>query len=261
MPELREVSYSREATIAAFRDYYQFLTKMYLPESMVEEPPAGGWPSITNENVHLLGKDNEVAELMRHLPYISDESLLAPHAQVAHWPTLLAQHPHDQQASFDGSDVDDLRLLSEDLEWENVPSSAFGISVGHMTFILDTQFGVVHWLDAPDEARYSPAREGIVDDFWDCTPENEHEWRCGPAWAIVDFFEVLKKQYRDLQYLPVHKRRLETWYENSERRPVLGCIRQIYQEHGWPDLSLYKKAECLRSVAKSIEERFPDEEF
>jgi hypothetical protein len=260
MPELQEVSYSREATIAAFRDFYQFLTKMYLSENMVEEPPAGGWPTVTNENVHFLGKTDEVAELMRHLPYISNDCLLAPHAEVAHWPKLFSHHPHDQRVPFDGTNTDDLRLLSEDLDWENVPSSAFGISIGHDTFILDVQFGVIFWLDAPDEARKTPAREQIIGDFFDDTPENEHEWRCAPAWAIVDFFEVLKKQYTDLKYLPVHGRRLETWSEKNKRRPVLGCIRQIYQEHGWPDLSVYKKEECLKAVDKLIES-FPDEQF
>jgi hypothetical protein len=49
MPELHEVSYSREATIAAFRDFYQFLAKFYMSEDEIEEPPAGGWPTITNE--------------------------------------------------------------------------------------------------------------------------------------------------------------------------------------------------------------------
>ena len=263
MPELSEVSYSREATIAAFRDFYQFLTKMYLPEDMIEEPPTSGWPSITDENMHLLGKNHEVAELMRHLPYISDKTLLAPHAEVAHWPALLSRHPKAKKP-FDETAVEPVRILAEGLEWENVPPSAFGISIGHDKYILDTRFGVVHCLDTPIEVKESAPKEAITDNFWDCTPENEHEWRNGTAWAIEDFFEILKVRYRELQYLPVHEHRIEEWfdeYEEDDYRPVLRCIRQIYKEHGWPDLSEYTKKECLHSVEKLIEERFPDEDF
>jgi hypothetical protein len=269
MPELHEVSYSREATIAAFRDFYQFLTKMYLPENMVEEPPAGGWPTITNENVRLLGKNDEVAELMRHLPYISDHSLLAPHAEIAHWPALLTRHPKAKKP-FDATAVDDVRILAEGLEWENVPPSAFGISIGHDTFILDTRFGIVHCLETPIEVKDTASREAITDEFGDCTPENEHGWRCcGAAWAIDDFFEVLKERYRELLYLPVHETRIEEWFDEYEEdddddddyRPVLSCIRQVYKDHDWPDLSAYTKKECLDSVDKLIEERFPDGRF
>jgi hypothetical protein len=260
MPELREVSYSREATIAAFRDYYQFLIKMYLPESMLEEPPAGGWPSITNENVHLLGKNDEVAELMRHLPYISENSYLAPHSEVAHWPTLLSENPPNHHEPFNETEVEDLRLISEDLDWENVPPSAFGILFGKDKMVLDTRFGVIHWVEGVhDDERQNPSSEGILGDFWDCTPENEHEWRCAPAWAIVDFFELLKKLYRELKYVPIHKHRVEEWfdeYEANDYSPYLRSVRQVYKEHGWPNLAVYKKKECLDSVAKLMEEHF-----
>ena len=69
MPKLSEVTYSREATIAAVTDFYRFLEKMYLPDDAFAEAPEDGWPSITKENMLPLGKDDEVIELMRHLPY------------------------------------------------------------------------------------------------------------------------------------------------------------------------------------------------
>jgi len=262
MPRLDEVSYSREATIAAFRNYYQFLTQFYLSEDMVEEPPTGGWPSITDEKVRLLGKNEEVAELMRHLPYLADDRLLAPHAECAHWPSLLSRHPKENKP-FDGTNIDAIRIITEDLEWENVTPSAFGISMGKDTFILDTQLGIVHCLDTPIEVKEAAPREAILDDFWDCTPENEHGWRCSSvAWSIADFFEVMKQRYRDLQYLPMNGWRVEEWfdeYEDGDYRPVLRSVRQVYKEHGWPDLSVYDKEKCLESVDKLIEEQFPDE--
>jgi hypothetical protein len=40
--DLKDVSYSREATITAFTDYYTFLTRIYLKESYIVYPLAGG---------------------------------------------------------------------------------------------------------------------------------------------------------------------------------------------------------------------------
>lgn len=42
MPSLEDVTYSREECIAEIRNYYDFLTKMYLDGSDVVEPPDGG---------------------------------------------------------------------------------------------------------------------------------------------------------------------------------------------------------------------------
>jgi len=251
MPELHEVSYSREATIAAFRDYYQFLTKMYMPETMIDEPPTGGWPSITNEKVRLLGKNEEVAELMRHLPYLSDNGVLATGAECAHWPDLFAE--------FGRICVKDMRFCTEDLGWENVPPTAFGILFDRdCRIVLDTKFGVIHWVDGVREEA-NTARDCIPGHtFWDCTPDNE-DWRCGPAWSIPDFFEVLKQLHRDLVYIPIHEARVEEWfdeYETSDHSPYLPPVRKVYREHGWPDLSVYKKKECMEAVQKLLEERF-----
>src|SRR5437868_6411977 len=70
MPPLSEISYSREACIAAVREYYAFLAKMYLNESDVIEPPEGGWPSIPTETFQGLAKSDELIPLLHNLPYL-----------------------------------------------------------------------------------------------------------------------------------------------------------------------------------------------
>jgi hypothetical protein len=68
-PRLKIPSYSRDETIAAVMDYYQFLTKMpFLEPSDILYPPPEGWPQITKER--LAKKSDEVIELLRHLPYV-----------------------------------------------------------------------------------------------------------------------------------------------------------------------------------------------
>lgn len=121
MPKLDEISYSRDATIAAFRDYYQFLTKLYLPESAIDEPPPEGWPTTTTESKRDLGKTDEVIELLRHLPYIpqdNDYHMLqgAPYCRFHDW----------RSNSGLGEDI---KVRTEDCA-ENVPAHVIGLTSG-----------------------------------------------------------------------------------------------------------------------------------
>lgn len=65
--------YSLETTIAAFQDYYNFLTKMYLNPSSIAWPPKDGWPNITPESMAPLEKSPAVIDLLRNLPYIKQD--------------------------------------------------------------------------------------------------------------------------------------------------------------------------------------------
>jgi hypothetical protein len=90
MPHIDEVAYSRDDCISAIRDYYAFLTKLYLNSEKMTEPPTGVWPSTTTYNLRALGKTDDVIDLLRHLPYMdqSQDYLQAhgsAHAVFADW--------------------------------------------------------------------------------------------------------------------------------------------------------------------------------
>ena len=74
--DLDDITYSREAAIAAVTDCYKFLTRMHVPERVPSHvPPAEGWPAIVNADpatLQCLGKSDEVLALMAHLPYLSE---------------------------------------------------------------------------------------------------------------------------------------------------------------------------------------------
>lgn len=266
MPTLNEITYSRKATIAAVRDYYHFLVDMFLPENFVHEPPAEGWPTITKERVTELGKNDEVYELMRRLPYIADETQLIGHASVAYWPKLLTDHVW--VGGVTPFEADDVRIITEGLDWEDVPPSAFGLICGGRNseiFILDTRFGTVHWLEAPDFDR-NPIRKPVTepsggsDPFEDCAPENEHGWR-KPAWSIPDFFEILKNELRTLKHVPVEPQQIDWWFDEYETKEDLDefdarivAVRHAYQEHGWPDMSVYNKVKCQDVISRLNDE-------
>lgn len=73
--DLCNISYSREATIAAFKEYFLFLTELYLDPEQIVFPPEEGWEEITITNMQPLGKTDKVIELLRHLPYIKPSGL------------------------------------------------------------------------------------------------------------------------------------------------------------------------------------------
>lgn len=64
--------YNREEVIKSITEFYQLLAELPLIEpSDVVYPPSEGWPNITKDSFDILGKTDEVIELLKHLPYIT----------------------------------------------------------------------------------------------------------------------------------------------------------------------------------------------
>jgi hypothetical protein len=66
--------YSQEATVTAILDFYKYLSSIgAIPDSAILTPPASGWPDVNSTTLSGLGKTEEVIDLLRHLPYISQD--------------------------------------------------------------------------------------------------------------------------------------------------------------------------------------------
>ncbi|KAK1843719.1 hypothetical protein CCHR01_13676 [Colletotrichum chrysophilum] len=70
-------SYSRDEVVAELSSYYEFLTRIFLPPSVVRYPLEGGWQHINRDwmNTFALGKNDTVLDLMRHIPYIRRDEI------------------------------------------------------------------------------------------------------------------------------------------------------------------------------------------
>ncbi|KAI5920303.1 hypothetical protein F4810DRAFT_440493 [Camillea tinctor] len=266
MPELDEVSYSRDACITAVRDYYEFLTKVYLKESQIIEPPEGGWPSIVNADpsvLESLGKTDEVISLLAHLPYLrhpgnwNDDAHGAAEGYFADWQGLFLH------LATGRSTTENIRGYTEEHLTEVVPPHVVGLSGGGLDnplILLDTKLGIIHWRECSDSQRSNPSREPILDHPLDYAPENEVDWRCdSPAWAIADFFELFKDQFRELNWIPVSPRMVldSEMPRQQKEHGLIPMVVNIYRQHGWPDLARYQKDECIAAVRKALEERYP----
>lgn len=265
MPELEDIIYSRDECVAAVRDYYDFLSKMYHDESDVLIPPDGGWPTITQDNLRGLGKTDEVISLLRSLPYIRapEHTVLklqsAPLCQFADW----RQDSHN--VSIGALNCEVLKHCSESA-WllEDIPPHVVSLTSGNYdnpVLLLDTELGVAYWPGCPAKVKCYPPRELVSDDPYDYAAENEAEWRAdSAAWAIPDFFEVFKDQFRKLNFVPISPRLVMDDYTpaTGDDDGMVPMVQDIYREHGWPDLQRYRKRECLEAVRAALKERYPD---
>jgi len=253
MPELSDISYSHGVTVAAFRDYYRFLVTMYLDESAVIEPPEGGWPTITSDTWVDFDKTDEVFSLLRHLPYIrlaagNETHQSVPDGEFADWTAI--------PADWQGKNIKELTEIPSD-EGE-VPPHIVGLTIyGEFCpkFLLDTELGVVYWPECagvintsgPDQVKPDPydwAEDELI-------TESQAEWRAsGGIWAIEDFFGMLKFHFRELNFVPIGSRVVEMIWNRQpgKRRDMLTAIQEVYREHGWPDLTRFRRQDCLPQI-------------
>ncbi|KAI4630674.1 hypothetical protein J4E80_001612 [Alternaria sp. BMP 0032] len=263
---LEDISYSREACIAAVRDYYHFLTRMYMEESVVVEPPKGGWPSVTPDSMRDLHKTDEVTALLKHLPYIRGRSGSSfENPQGAPWCVFSDWQGDLEHVSQGTSTAETLKLCSEGAcITDEVPAHVIGLTTGgrdNANFLLDTELGAVYWIECPNEITNNPSRESIQEDPYDYAPENEAQWRAeSGCWAVADFFDELKDQFRQLSFIPIGPKSVIDIYATLayKNEGVVAMLQKIYREHGWPDLARYRKTECLAAVEVALQQHYPD---
>lgn len=280
--------YSRDATVAAVRDYFDVLIDMYLDPTDVLTTPHSGWPSSTIDRLQCMGKTTQVLDLLRHLPYIRGEEDDGPQAGVpgcrfADWRHLA--EICDPETGESGPDGNTLRECSEPVELverDVIPPNVIGLTYGgreNPTFLLDTRRGIVHWYECPSEIRYNTSTGGstiqavtdLDDPFdWADIAEEEAEWRAEhPAWSVADFFSILKLQLRELRYVPVGSPSRAALFgddeggaEDEQLGELVASVRDIYRWHGWNSgEGAFDKTACLGEVKRLVKQEFPDYDY
>lgn len=120
----------------------------------------------------------------------------------------------------------------------------------------------MHWQECPEEIlkEYSES-SGIPYEFDDDPDEKEVEWReDASSWTIPEFFEVLKDQFKKLNWIPISPRTVlrSGSLGRGGEDIVASRLRDIYRQHAWPDVDVYRKSECLEVVDRALAECYPD---
>ncbi|KAI4647772.1 hypothetical protein J4E93_004182 [Alternaria ventricosa] len=154
-----EPIYSRDECIAAIRDFYDFLGKMFMdvPSSIIYPPPSG-WPNMTPEVADRLGKDPEIINLLRHLPFPDDQPCTArphclPGTRFHAWTKAV-----DELKEQEDAEREDLLIETESHEDQFggiIPKYCIGLTyalnISEYVMLLDVRTGLVHWMDCPEE--------------------------------------------------------------------------------------------------------------
>ena len=330
--------YSRDKCVAVIRDFYEFLTSMFMDPTFIVEPPPGGWPSIDADAMRELGKTDEVVDLLRHLPYIANnvsaEGL--PGCNFYKWTVAI----DDLRA--DKTDAECISLFTEGCE-DQFGAKLPGYCVGLVEMGLDrldrdmydygevivvnTRDGIIHWMNCPprvmetalpqsswriyplegnetssvrsfssksstsslalsstlsesdesdNESIEDANNDGDANQDDDESSENDEDdedysddddydsdiqW--GPCWPICNFFEMLKNQFRDMNFMAMSDCKVcDLWSIMDESKPppqhFIDMMQDIYRKHGWPNPSTYKKDECLKEIKRALDEKFPE---
>jgi hypothetical protein len=310
--------YSRDECVAVIRDYYDFLSNMFMPPSFIIEPPQGGWPNITQETCPGLEKTDRVVDLLRHLPYIacrpySNHPQGLPSSSFIDWTNYI-----EKLATGDAHPDNEL-LMSEGTEDQfdgKIPSYCIGLVHGGYLLgedppvvLLDTKVGVVHWMNCPDKVKESASPQpsylvyplesesqgaseaegyesgddeaegyesGDDEDegylSGDVEHEDDHEYeddedddeiKRGPCWPVRHFFEMLKNQFRQLNFIPKDKHEVvDIWTSmTSQDEPIPEGFKELlqstYRKHGWPEITNYCKDDCLAELKREMDDKFP----
>ncbi|PKS09162.1 hypothetical protein jhhlp_003776 [Lomentospora prolificans] len=209
------------------------------------------------------GKSDDVLAPLAQLPYVVDAGMrggiyegpvCALYCPFANWSDCLANWRKSH------------RLITEGTAFVKFNNpNAFGLTAGDRetpVMILDVELGIVHWEDCPTSVTNKWHRERV--DYGDgyghgVSPEEEAWRQSAEAWTIPDFFEVLKNEFRSLTWMPLDPCNMweAGWPEGTGEEGIASALRDVYRQHGWPDLSVYNKKECMEAIRNMLKERYP----
>lgn len=243
--------YSQDATVAAITSFYE-IVKLAHADTYNElvYPPPGGWPDITHELFRKTGRNSTVIELLRHLPYFTDDAA----------PCIMEQT--NTINYIDHNYLNNLRSVPEKESSDNENSSGdeIGPHMVHLTtcrrdgyyIVLDTKRGAAIWwsrnLDWPGDMQWGDLP---------CTNKDHDQkapdaWKCMPTYKIETFFNMCCQKYIDMEWLPeLGEIGMGEVYgadgEPGEER------KQIMRNCGWPSRTWDKER-----AAREMTERADD---
>jgi hypothetical protein len=101
------------------------------------------------------------------------------------------------------------------------------------------------------------------DDDDDDDDDHNGELKWGPCWPVRHFFEMLKNQFRALNFIPKSEFDVvDIWTRATGRHTTIpedftDDLQKVYRKYGWPDVGKYRKEECLAEVKRELEEKYP----
>lgn len=221
----------RDVLAAELLSLYEFLTTLYLPDDCIKRPPKGGWPSITAERLEFLGKTDAVIDLLKHIPYISqdveEEYQIQEKCICNDYTGKLFERRAIKYQARDA--MEPLPGFMEEKIWDKfkepqhvatLAQSASADAGYHIFFdTRDGQLAEIEFVDG-NCVTYDSAKES---------------------------FDSTKDSFRGLDMLPTEPTEVIMSSGGPFSEEQIGAIKDIFKKHGWPT-NEYHKEPCMAEV-------------
>lgn len=238
------MAFDQDEFIHLLTDFYEFCSRAFW-DLGVQYAPEGGWPSINQQTLAGLEKNNEVIELLRHLPYpdFNVEPQQAAYMPLIMFDTPVIDYRSEYIQDLIGKDIPNEFPEPYNYEDRRLPPSCVGIALtfsrnGYFV-VVDTEDGYVYWGD-PNGQHDEPGQQlNITLEKFEDDPEND--WR-SPCVGVnvyrpVDFFKICKQRFRELRWIGaghwhIDSLRMYCKFEDmdEEHARQVKCMRAA----GWP---------------------------
>ncbi|TDZ29490.1 hypothetical protein CTRI78_v011940 [Colletotrichum trifolii] len=225
---LKDPSCSRDELVSELTSDYEFLTEIYLPPEVVRYPPEGGWEHITPEFVEAfhLGKNETVADLMKHMPYIRRDKEDDQEPWMVYERSTPVDFAGEVVLSLPSKYANEWLLeLPEEVYPHPLPPHVFVYSTipdgryGHY-ILFDNERGTVVLLD--------PTRDTKPTRLSDPNAPDEEEWRRSATNTACEFFAMAKDMFRRFQMVASDRKNVDIVPADETDSPEA----RIYQEEG-----------------------------
>ncbi|RYP67029.1 hypothetical protein DL771_007448 [Monosporascus sp. 5C6A] len=243
-------TYSHNAAVTAITSFYEMVMRAHSEKAgELRYPPPGGWPQITQEPFAALGKTDTVIELMRHIPYI----------QATRWggevhimnQTVAVNYIDDSYCQDMARRSQEMRDAGKEREGGENPIGPDVLCLADRgeeceygyDILIDTKNGVVvlerEYYQIPDYCYRGAIAFDDEDEYIKANPE---PWRDNPPFPIEVFFEMCKRQFRVMNWIPLLEpngrgRVYELPTDHAPGGPGdrgHALRMQIFRESGWP---------------------------
>lgn len=212
--------------------YYEYLTTLHLAVDCIKRPPKGGWPSITAERLAFLGKTDAVIDLLKHIPYISQDVENGLQIYEKCVCTDYTGTGFEGQAIKHQSKlgVDPLPEMLEDSDFiwdrlnamEHIATLAHSASRDGHHIMVDTRDGQLALIEFMDG-------RSSVDD----TPKR--------------LYDGLKECFRTLAIFPTQPSDVQMADNQPYTKAQIEDVKDVFKRHGWPTAN-FQKETCMAEV-------------
>lgn len=213
----------REELVSELTSFHEFLVGLHLPPDALKRPPPGGWPSINQQQLRYLNKDDDVIDVLKHIPYIRQDEDLEPYQIYEHCVCNDLTGVFFEQYSKEDRDAHITEPIGEEIDSSIVTLARADSRDGWFIFYHTAQ----HTIEMVDYQVGKRTRD----------------------YSVKDFFEMLRDEFRKLKIISVRPSDVQIGSDDDESAQ----LRDVFWRHGRPS-ERFQKEKCL-TEAKELADR------